>query len=142
MQDQGHGIVLAHPERCPAFQRDPELLESLVRAGVLTSITAGSLVGRFGSSVRRFALELMEAELVHNVASDAHDVDRRQPGMADELEHAGFGALTRWLTETVPGAILAGEESVPAAPAASRSAAPRRSPQRKWWRRGLLRQAS
>lgn len=141
LQDQGHGIVLAHPERCPAFQRDPELLESLVRAGVLTSITAGSLVGRFGSSVRRFALELMEAELVHNVASDAHDVDRRQPGMADELEHAGLGALTRWLTETVPGAILAGEESVPARPSvASRSAT--RSPQRKWWRRGLLRQAS
>jgi protein-tyrosine phosphatase len=140
LQDEGHGIVLAHPERCPAFQRDPELLESLVRAGVLTSITAGSLVGRFGSSVRRFALELMEAELVHNVASDAHDADRRRPGMADELEQAGFGALTGWLTDTVPGAILAGEESPPPRPSiAIRSAGPSR--QRRWWRRGLLRQA-
>jgi protein-tyrosine phosphatase len=141
LQDQGHGIVLAHPERCPAFQRDPEALESLVRSGVLTSITAGSLVGSFGSSVRRFALELMEAELVHNVASDAHDVDRRAPGMADELQRAGFGALTSWLTETVPGAILRGEESVPPRPSIAIRAGGR-SRQRSWWRRGLLRQAS
>jgi protein-tyrosine phosphatase len=45
---QGHRVVLAHPERCPAFHRDRAVLESLVRAGVLTSVTAGSLVG--GSS--------------------------------------------------------------------------------------------
>ena len=49
LEEAGHGVVLAHPERCPAFQRDPQLLESLVRDGVLTSITAGSLVGRFGA---------------------------------------------------------------------------------------------
>jgi protein-tyrosine phosphatase len=141
LQDQGHGIVLAHPERCPAFQRDPQLLESLVRAGVLTSITAGSLVGRFGSSVRRFAAELMEAELVHNVASDAHDVDGRQPGIADELERAGFAALTTWLTEAVPSAILSGEESIPPRPSVPIRTVDR-SRQRRWWRRGLLRQAS
>jgi protein-tyrosine phosphatase len=141
LQEQGHDIVLAHPERCPAFQRDPQLLESLVRAGVLTSITAGSLVGRFGSSVRRFALELMEAELVHNVASDAHDVDRRQPGMADELQRAGFGTLTGWLTEEVPSAILSGEASVPPRPSVAIGAV-ERSRQPRWWRRGPLRQAS
>jgi protein-tyrosine phosphatase len=141
LQEQGHQIVLAHPERCPAFQRDPQLLESLVRAGVLTSITAGSLIGSFGSSVRRFALELMEAELVHNVASDAHDVDRRQPGMADELQRAGFGALTTWLTHSVPSAILSGEESVPPRPSVALGT-PERSRQRRWWRRGPLRQAS
>ena len=42
--------------------------------GVLTSVTAGSLAGRFGEQVRRFALSLFERGLVHNVASDAHDL--------------------------------------------------------------------
>jgi len=63
LQRQGHRILLAHPERCHAFHRDPGMLKSLVRAGVLTSITPGSLVGRFGGEVRRFALSLARGSL-------------------------------------------------------------------------------
>jgi protein-tyrosine phosphatase len=141
LQDEGYGVVLAHPERCPAFASDPQVLESLVRAGVLTSITAGSLVGRFGGTVGRFAHELMEAELVHNVASDAHDLERRQPGIAAELEQAGFGALAGWLAEDVPAAILSGAETIPPRPRVTiRATRPPRP--RRWWRRGLLKQAS
>lgn len=110
LQRQGHRIVLAHPERCPAFQRDRRMLESLVRSGVLTSITAGSLVGSFGGHVRSFALQLVNDELVHNVASDTHDPVRRPPSIAGELEEAGLGALADWLTVQVPAAILDGGE--------------------------------
>jgi protein-tyrosine phosphatase len=109
-----HGrILLAHPERCPAFHRDPQMLHSLVRAGVLTSITASSFGGRFGDSVRRFALRLAEEELIHNVASDAHGCKHRGPGMAFALEQAGLGPLAGWLTEAVPTAILGGEPIPP-----------------------------
>ena len=73
LQRQGHRIVLAHPERCQAFHDDPGMLDALVRDGAITSITAGSLVGQFGESVRRFALQLAHDELIHNVVSDAHD---------------------------------------------------------------------
>lgn len=110
---RGRRILLAHPERCSAFHRDPRMLENLVRNGVLTSITAGSLVGRFGRDVRRFALELVQAELVHNVASDAHDNLRRAPGIRGELTQAGLEPLTDWLTEEVPAALLADEEIPP-----------------------------
>jgi len=112
---RGERVVLAHPERCPAFHRDPRLLGSLVHAGALTSITAGSLVGRFGDTVRRFAMKLVREELVHNVASDAHDVADRAPGIAAELERAGLTALADWLTELVPAAILHGGP-IPARP--------------------------
>jgi protein-tyrosine phosphatase len=141
LQEEGYGVVLAHPERCPAFASDPALLESLLRTGVLASITAGSLVGRFGGTVARFARELMDAELVHNVASDAHDLERRQPGIAAELEQAGFGALTGWLAEEVPAAILSGAETIPPRPLVTVRAGEPVRPQR-WWRRGRLRQAS
>jgi protein-tyrosine phosphatase len=138
LEDAGHGIVLAHPERSPAFQRDPQMLESLVRGGVLTSITAGSLVGRFGAPVKRFALSLMEAELVHNVASDAHDPEQRRPGIADELREAGLEAMTEWLTEGVPQALIDGQDSLPPRPRMDYSKIVARD---SWWRRGPLRRA-
>jgi protein-tyrosine phosphatase len=134
-----HRVVLAHPERCPAFQREPRVLYSLVDQGVLTSVTAGSLVGRFGSSVRRFAMRLVDAGIVHNVASDAHDAQQRSPSIARELEQAGLSSLREWLTVEVPGAILAGAHAIPPAPEPPVGG---RLAQRQWWRRGPLRRAS
>jgi protein-tyrosine phosphatase len=125
-------ICLAHPERCPAFHREPRMLETLVDQGVLTSLTAGSLVGRFGGSVRRFALELMEAEMVHNVASDAHDERDRPPGIGPELEESGFAGLRDWLAWEVPAAIVAGE-AIPPRPPVKRA----RTRKSVWpWKRG------
>jgi protein-tyrosine phosphatase len=118
LQRRGHRIVLAHPERCPAFQRDPRTLRSLVGDGVLTSITAGSLVGRFGGEVRRFAIDLIAEGLVHNVASDAHDGGTRAPGIAAELAQSGVAVLASWWTDEVPRAILRGEEIPPRPPVA------------------------
>jgi protein-tyrosine phosphatase len=123
-------VLLAHPERCTAFHRDPLMLASLVQRGVLTSITAGSLVGSFGEHVRRFTMQLAQEGLIHNVASDAHDRKRRPPGMAEEIERAGLGQLTGWLTEAVPAAIISGAE-LPPCPVPIGSALERRS----WWRR-------
>jgi protein-tyrosine phosphatase len=127
---RGHRILLAHPERCPAIHRDPDILRSLVAGGVLTSITAGSLVGRFGSTVQRFAMALVDDELVHNVASDAHGLGGRPPGIREELEQAGLSELTAWLTEEVPAAILHGGP-IPIQPAFQRTD-PRTT--RKRWR--------
>ncbi len=131
---RGHRVVLAHPERCPAFHRDRAVLESLVRAGVLTSITAGSLVGGFGGDVRRFALGLVHDGLVHNVASDAHDHSTRPPGIAAELDQACLRPLAGWFTEQVPAAILADEE-IPPPPAGAIEELRSRSARRTWWRR-------
>lgn len=131
LQDEGHRVVLAHPERCPAFHRDPELLRALVRDGALTSITAGSLAGRFGKAVRGFANRLVEQGLVHNVASDAHGPHRRPPGIAAELEQAGLAPLRDWLTVQVPQAILAGAD-IPPRPASA-------APARRWWQGGVKR---
>jgi protein-tyrosine phosphatase len=132
LQQQGHQILLAHPERCPAFHREPEVLESLIGGGVLTSITAGSLAGKFGAVVRRFALQLARDGMIHNVSSDAHDHIRRAPGIYGELEGAGLAPLAEWLTDSMPAAILAGDE-LPARPYDAVIAEGRS--RRSWWRR-------
>lgn len=133
LQSKGHRVLLAHPERCPAFHRDPQALEALVAAGVLTSITAGSLVGRFGGQVRRFTTMLIERGWVHNVASDAHDAYGRPPGMASELAGAHLGDLADWLTRAVPEAILTGTEIPPRPARTGLPPAPRR--RMRLWRR-------
>jgi len=72
VQLQGVTPVLAHPERIEAFQRDPDLLESFVERGMLSQVTAGSVVGRFGSKVRRLTHSLLRRRLVHVLSSDTH----------------------------------------------------------------------
>jgi protein-tyrosine phosphatase len=113
LQARGHRILLAHPERSPALHREPERIGMLVDAGALCSVTAGSLTGRFGSTVRRFTYELIEQGLVHSLASDAHDAVRRPPGMLAQIEEAdrdlpGLADQAEWLTVDVPHAILSG----------------------------------
>lgn len=116
LQRDGYRIVLAHPERCSGFHRDRAMLEALVGAGVLTSITAGSLVGRFGKPVQRFADQLVRDGLVHNVASDAHDAVARPPSIAPELSKAHLSELADWFTRAIPEAILGGSEPPPRPP--------------------------
>jgi protein-tyrosine phosphatase len=114
---RGHKIVLAHPERCPAFQRDRARLRAFVDAGMLTSITAGAFVGRFGRGVKAFARELLDEGLVHDVASDGHGAGpRRPPSIGPELEEAGLGDRADWHARAVPLAILDGTALPPAPP--------------------------
>jgi protein-tyrosine phosphatase len=118
LRRRGEMIVLAHPERCPSFQRRPDHLAELVEAGVLCSITSSALLGRFGGTVRAFALRLLREGLVHNVASDAHEPRRRGPELlaglhAAERELPGVLGQADWLTRRVPDAILTGATPPP-----------------------------
>jgi protein-tyrosine phosphatase len=113
LQARGHRILLAHPERSPAMQRDPALVRRLVDEGMLVSITAGSLTGQFGGTVKRFTYDLVTEGLVHNVVSDSHDAVRRPPGQLADLVAAdsdlpGLADQAEWLCVDVPRAILDG----------------------------------
>lgn len=114
LQLRGFKVLLAHPERIAAFQRDVEILQKLVDAGCLCSVTAGSVAGQFGGPVKKFTAELFGRGLVHNLASDAHDAEYRSPALRPTLEGAvreipELEEWLPWLTEDVPRAILAGE---------------------------------
>jgi protein-tyrosine phosphatase len=107
----GYAVLLAHPERSPAFLRDPELLRRLVVGqGAMASVTGASFGGRFGRTGQQYACWALDEGLVHDVASDAHDTARRPPVLDGPLHDAGYGWAAEWLTETAPAAILAGRE--------------------------------
>jgi protein-tyrosine phosphatase len=107
---RGFSVVLAHPERNPDVQADPELLRPLVDAGVLVQITAGSVDGRLGSGSQRASRTLLDAGLAHLIASDGHAPQIRAVGMAAAAAAVGDEALARWLTKDVPAALVAGNE--------------------------------
>ncbi len=72
LQLGGKRPIIAHPERQTQIQENPELLAGVVRRGVMTQITAGSLSRRSGSLVRKTAETLVKNGLAHVIASDAH----------------------------------------------------------------------
>ena len=72
--------ILSHPERNKGLQANPEILRPWVQQGCLIQVTAGSITGDFGPEARQVSRWLFRQNLVHLVASDAHDVQARPPG--------------------------------------------------------------
>ena len=113
LRARGLRILLGHPERNPTFQRDPARLARLVRDGVLVQVTAQSLIdeGRRSAS-RELAVALVEQDLAHVIASDAHSAVRfRPPNLAEGVRAAARIAPDRaaWMAVDAPLAILAGK---------------------------------
>jgi protein-tyrosine phosphatase len=71
--------IIAHPERNVVFQAKPEFLASLIRIGVKTQVTTGSLMGEFGAEAQAAATDWLERGWVHVMATDAHSVAKRPP---------------------------------------------------------------
>jgi protein-tyrosine phosphatase len=115
LQRRGFGVLLAHPERSPSFQRDLTLLAALVERGALAQITTGSLAGGFGQIPQRAALAMLQQGLVHVLATDAHDARVRGPDLRRHGE-ALDPDQHEWMTEAAPAAIVAGRPLPPRPP--------------------------
>lgn len=103
--------VIAHPEHIPFLAGDPELVAHLVAAGARLQITAASLLGEAGRGAREHARALVDEGLAALVASDAHGVDWRPPGLARaraEVARQWGEARATELFETAPAALFAG----------------------------------
>ncbi|KAF1303634.1 tyrosine-protein phosphatase [Candidatus Enterococcus willemsii] len=78
--------VIVHPERNAKFREEPNLLISFLEMGCLAQLTAPSIVGVFGKSIKKTALEMVKHNLVQMVASDAHGVKKRTFYMKEAYE--------------------------------------------------------
>lgn len=105
--------ILAHPERNMGILRRPEIAYEYARRGALLQVNAQSLLGRHGSRVKEIAHLLMDCNLVHLVASDAHNPTRRplRLDQAYDLVADTWGAeRADLLFKETPGRIVRGEE--------------------------------
>ncbi|MCX6556937.1 MAG: hypothetical protein NTW95_05830 [Candidatus Aminicenantes bacterium] len=111
---EGFIPIISHAERNSEIQRSIGILRELVKAGALCQINAGSLRGDFGDAARRSAYELLQNNLVHVIASDAHDLERRKPELAFVralLPHLDAEKVDLFLND-IPAAIIA-DQAVP-----------------------------
>lgn len=78
LQQYGYTPIIVHPERNQEIIEQPELLYHFVNNGALTQTTAASLCGDFGKKIRNFSMQLVEYNLTHFIASDAHNTTKRR----------------------------------------------------------------
>ena len=75
--ERGVEIVIAHPERIEDFRKDFSHIEKLKKLGCKFQVTAGSVVGKFGFFIRRFAHKLIKEKACDFIASDVHNLRAR-----------------------------------------------------------------
>ena len=78
--------VIAHPERNKAVMRDVAALSPLLKTGCWLQVTAGSLTGKFGEPAQKVALQLLDADRITFVATDAHNVRHRPPILSEAFD--------------------------------------------------------
>ncbi len=104
--------ILAHPERTIFVQEQPTRLAEIIdRDDIFCQVTAGSIEGVFGKTVRKTSLALAESGMLHLVASDAHSTGRRSPQLSGcyrtLVEEVGE-AVARMVVNENPSRLLRG----------------------------------
>ena len=114
LERRGYSVILAHPERADAVQRQPDRMRDIVGRGALVQLTAASFLGEHGEAARRTAAVLLSGGAGHFLASEAHSPGPwRPPALTEGLQAAAdaidvsAGAL-RWMVQDGPAAVLSG----------------------------------
>src|SRR6478735_5549356 len=79
----GYVPILTHPERLSWINSHYQAVLRLVHAGCWMQLTAGSLTGAFGRNARYWGERMLDEGYVHILATDAHNMGRRRPNLAE-----------------------------------------------------------
>ena len=83
VQAAGFIPIIAHVERYSDIVSHPARVKDLIEMGSLIQVNASSIMGKYGFGISHFTKKLLKEELVHFIASDAHDTGRRAPNLLD-----------------------------------------------------------
>ncbi|MBI3941535.1 MAG: tyrosine protein phosphatase [Chloroflexi bacterium] len=109
LQIMGYTPIIAHPERYTAVYENLERVVPLVERGMLLQLTSTSITGEMGSRAVEAARQLLDHNLAHLVASDAHNSTKRPPVLSQArliLEDWVGAERALQLVQTVPQAII------------------------------------
>ncbi len=70
--ERGFKVVLAHPERYTAFQRDFKKLYELDDIGVYFQCNIGSLAGEYGDAAEKLVKRILAEKMISFLATDIH----------------------------------------------------------------------
>ena len=90
----GYIPLITHPERFSWADEYYDEFTEAVNQGAWLQITSGAILGRFGRGPRYLAEQMLDDGIVHIIATDAHDHNKRYPRLAE-----GRDAAAKWVGE-------------------------------------------
>lgn len=118
LQQKGITPIIVHPERNQEIINNPNVLLSYIERGALAQLTASSYVGVFGKEIAELSRKLIEANLVHILASDAHNTRGRSFHMQEafaKMEKEFGSDVVLYFQENAKD-LINGDELVPEPP--------------------------
>lgn len=113
LRTSGIRAIVSHPERHAFLTTHPAAVDPWVEEGALLQVTAGSLLGQFGSGAERLGWRWLAEGVVALVATDAHDTGERRPRMSEAIDkiasRLGHAAARRTCVDN-PLRVLRGED--------------------------------
>ncbi len=133
IQVAGYIPILTHPERNAVCRRKLDSIYNWITRGCLVQATAQSYLGGFGQEALRASERMLDLNLIHIFASDAHDTRHRTPLLSPAYEkvaaHRGRELADLLFTRN-PECVIHGKPLSPGPEAVPPHA---RKRMRKWW---------
>jgi protein-tyrosine phosphatase len=83
----GYKPIICHPERNLEIMEDPNILYDFITSDwALAQVNSSSLLGIYGSRVKKTAELFVKNQLVQLIASDCHSIGKRKPSLKEGLE--------------------------------------------------------
>lgn len=128
MLSRGVVPIITHPERNPILADQPDLIAKWIEIGCLVQVTAASVTGRFGKRAHRSTQTMLQRNMVHFIATDAHNLTTRPPILSEARESIAreiSAEVAEALSEANPRAVIEGRP-IPWLPS------PEQAPKRGW----------
>lgn len=84
---RGYIPIIAHAERYKQVQEDVNIMLDCIKEGALIQVNASSILGKNGENVEDTSKKLLDNNMVHFVATDAHSSNRRRPLIKDSYNY-------------------------------------------------------
>lgn len=107
--DRGITPIITHPERNPILRESLPRVVEWAEQGCVIQMTGSALTGFWGERTQRAAEWLLEHRVVHVLATDAHDLEKRVPILSTSRDAAAEivgDEIAEALVETNPSAIV------------------------------------
>ena len=113
--EKGYIPIIAHPERYPFIQVDPEYAFELAEMGALFQANYGSIIGAYGRKAKKTVKKLLENDLISFMGSDVHrqgQIFAKFPQIMKKLNKLLTSEKIQELTEINPQKVLNNEKII------------------------------
>lgn len=86
LQLKGIVPIIAHPERYIKFIKKPSLINDFIKEGFLFQLNIGSLLGHFGTEVKKLAESYLKNKVYSAIGSDGHRDEKRTTNMKEGIK--------------------------------------------------------